>query len=251
MGYSCDFLDNIAYDAGSINAIRAAVLNKGVVPDSLDSCKVECDGDIIIKSGQAVFSDGCRISIDDEVVLEKIQDKTNYVFFQRNKQLNNPRPVVSDTPPASEDIPLAEVEADDTITDKRNFTSLKIPSMQGNHSIALDIPTIRAEGEKGEWAIMAYADLDYYGYTHALLGSYSYYGYPSEYIIYYGIQNLKDQTAISFHDTNYKGNDIRTGEYSSVYCKIVLTANRLNIYVTDKTKDFDFSSETYFYIKLM
>lgn len=214
MGYQCDFLDNVAYGAEQINAIRSTFATKGVIPDGEDSLAVTLEGSSIrINKGQALFEDGTRICIgmdeenpaEDSVTLAAISGTVNYIYLQRNKESNNPRPVVSDTPCGNEDILLAQIETDGTVLDKRVFSTLKVP-MQSNHTQTITITVQQSVNVKAkEWIPVASVDLNDFGYHYLIFERKNPYT-PYE-IRAFGVQGMSDQTASGFY--YYTFNDYR------------------------------------------
>lgn len=127
MAYTYDFKDNVVYGAEDINAVRASILTKGVVEESVTSCKVvQQENGVKILQGQAVFADGCRIAVDDEgVVVTPVFGVTNYVYLLNNT-LAGVCEVLTDTGyPSGDFVLLAEIDAEGNILDRREFAQLK------------------------------------------------------------------------------------------------------------------------------
>ena len=127
MAYSYDFKDDVVYGADDINAIRASILTKGVIEESLTSCIVTATDDgVKINKGQAIFEDGCRIEVDEEgAEVQVTAGVRNYVYFYNNI-LAGLCEVKSDvTIPSGDYILLAEVDEEGTAWDKREFAQLK------------------------------------------------------------------------------------------------------------------------------
>ena len=259
MGYTCDFLDNIAYGADAINGIRSTFASKGVIPDEIDSCAVSLEGQIVkIKKGQALFEDGCRIQIGTEVgeeyvTLARIPSIKNYVFLQRNKQQNNPLIAISDSPCGADDIFLAEIAIGGTVTDRRSFSALKVPSMQGNHTQELILSVNQyIQGQAHQWILLEAIDLDFFGYQYITLFEinthYNHY-------IYYGVQNLLDNSAIGFlqpregSETDYytyAGDCMKIA--SNEYLKFEMVGGKLNCYY--KAQSYAYTMTKAFTIRL-
>lgn len=127
MAYSFDFKDNVVYGADDINAIRASILTKGVVEETVDSCKaILADGVVKIGEGQAIFADGCKIEVDSEgVEREYISGQVNYVYFLNNTLAGVCEVIVSTAFPENDYVMLAEIDEAGVITDKREFAQLK------------------------------------------------------------------------------------------------------------------------------
>lgn len=132
MAYSYDFKDNVVYGADDINAIRASILSRGVIEESDESCKVILsENGITIQQGQAIFSDGCRIEVDSAGVEKQfLVGETNYVYFLNNTLAGVCEVIVSPTMPEGDYVLLAQIDADGTITDKRQFAQLKTADVQ-------------------------------------------------------------------------------------------------------------------------
>lgn len=166
MVYTVDFVDNEQYGADDINGIRNLLATKGVIYEDEDSLEVSLNGSTVkIKEGQALFEDGCRLKISEEATLNLIPSVKNYVFLQRNLITNTPQPVVSSTAPTSADIPLAEI--DGTVENKREFSTLKLPLMQGNHTTETSVTVNKSvRGAANELSELFTITLDYLGYNY-------------------------------------------------------------------------------------
>lgn len=127
MAYSYDFKDSKVYGADNINAIRASILTKGVVEETVTSCKVVAkNSGVTIMQGQAVFGDGCRIEVDSEGVdLAITPSAENYIYFYNNT-LAGVCEVKADTvAPHGDYVLLAKVDENGIISDEREFAQLK------------------------------------------------------------------------------------------------------------------------------
>lgn len=127
MAYSYDFKDNVVYGAEDINGIRASMLTKGVVEETLTSCKAELNEDKVkVYEGQAVFTDGSRIKIDaDGVELEYIAGSKSYVFLLNNTLAGVCEVKAGETLPDDDYILIAEIDEEGNLSDKRKFAQLK------------------------------------------------------------------------------------------------------------------------------
>ena len=127
MAYTYDFKNNVIYGAEDINGIRATMLTKGVIEDTVDSCKaVISEGKVAVSEGQAVFTDGTRIKIDSEgVELDYVVGSKNYVFFLNNSLAEICEVKVGLSLPEDDYILIAEIDSEGILTDKRNFAQVK------------------------------------------------------------------------------------------------------------------------------
>lgn len=131
MGYKYSFVDNVSYGAEDINRIRRALATKGVIPETATSCQVVTGGTgkVIVMQGMAMFDDGSVIEVaSGGVDLTIIPSVKNYVWFERSVITNNAEAKITTTPPAGDFVKLAEIEADGTIIDKREYGRMKMPT---------------------------------------------------------------------------------------------------------------------------
>ncbi|MFA7636783.1 MAG: hypothetical protein WCX81_03365 [Monoglobales bacterium] len=127
MAYSYDFKDNIVYGADDINAIRTSILTKGVIEEAADSLKVvSYNGGVKVLEGQAIFADGCRISVDGSGVEREIASGVKSNVYLNNNRLAGVCEVIASTQaPEGDYVLLAEVDEGGIITDKREYAQLK------------------------------------------------------------------------------------------------------------------------------
>lgn len=136
MSYNFDFVNNKKYGADDINAIRSLIMSAGVIKAGDNDCMVSvADGNIEISPGQAIFSDGCRIEVDEKEVIPYESD-ISCVYFDRN-YAGEPCPGTGASFPDG-CIPLAELNGTE-VSDARSFSSLRVPSMQKNRYTTKEI----------------------------------------------------------------------------------------------------------------
>ncbi len=129
MSYSIDFVNNEKYGADDVNGIRALIMTEGIIKTGETDCLVTlAQSSIEIAPGQALFDDGCRIEVTEKETLSH-NGSDCYVFFDRNYS-GDPKPKAGDTLPDG-CVPLARISGGE-LTDLRNFSCLRVPSMQKN-----------------------------------------------------------------------------------------------------------------------
>lgn len=164
MAYKCSFLDNETYGTDDINRAFSAMTAAGVLPftqtstlaagmndasalvvetgvgyfgESLRVSKTDATH-VFINNGNAVFASGAMIFIDSEgVTLEITENAVNYIYLEHNKNLNYIKPCVSLSAPPEGAVKLAEVAADGTLSDKREFALSKYRPNSANISKSL------------------------------------------------------------------------------------------------------------------
>ncbi len=131
MGYSYDFKNNELYSADDINAIRASLINKGIIGGTSAAFKVTVsDGKVFVSEGAAVFEDGSRLNIDsDGVELEYIPDVINYVYLLNDTGLNKNTVNVSTDEPVGDYIMLAEIDETGEVEYKRTYSTAKYSAL--------------------------------------------------------------------------------------------------------------------------
>lgn len=128
------FQEGSSYTASDFNALTEQIAEAGIVNDG-NSCKVSkgTGNQLVIQSGEAIFSDGSAISIDNSHTLTAISGSLNYVYFKKDIILGTAYPTVSTTAPTSADIPLAEYNpSTGALNDKRVYSVSKINSFGSN-----------------------------------------------------------------------------------------------------------------------
>lgn len=150
MAYRCSFLDNEAYTAQDVNDIFARVTHGGVlftdtgytlgdlnasasnlstegVTRDPDSCRVvKKSGVYKISKGSCIMNDGTAIIFDaDGQEIEIVENQTNYVYLSRNIAEDTIDIVVSVYPGDENSVPLAEIDDDGIIYDRRRYAKAK------------------------------------------------------------------------------------------------------------------------------
>lgn len=151
MAYKCSFLDNETYSAQDVNDIFARITSGGVtfadtgytigdlnsatsetvtegVTRDANSCKVIKDGDTYkISKGACFMNDGSAIIFDDMgQEIEIISGIINYVYLERNVMENTIDITVSATAGGEDSIPLAEINEEGTVFDRRKYSKAKV-----------------------------------------------------------------------------------------------------------------------------
>ena len=171
MGYTYSFMDNGEYGATHVNHIIRRLATKGVsleyedilddgvpyTPAKLneltnllategvlkDSCKVipHDSSKVKVTSGIIILLNGSVIEVDGEGVLLTFQPGVkNYVFARTEAVLNKNTLNCTTEPPLAGDAPLAEIEADGSVTDKREYSRANVGVHGSNLSKTISIP---------------------------------------------------------------------------------------------------------------
>ena len=91
-GIADPFVDDLPYNMTKVNDVVKLVYTAGVVPDSVNTCKVTKTGDGAVKilPGLAFFDDGSTIEVDaDGAPLTYQPGVKNYVYFKPDLQASN------------------------------------------------------------------------------------------------------------------------------------------------------------------
>ncbi len=150
MGYKCTFMDNETYTAQDVNEMFSHLTSQGVcfsdtgstlsdlnaatsgavtegVMDQSSCLVVKEDGVYKISKGVCFMSDGSAITFDEDgEEIVPISGATSYVYIERNIPENCIDIVVSQSAGGDESVPLAEIDADDVIHDKRKLAKSKV-----------------------------------------------------------------------------------------------------------------------------
>ena len=142
-GIANPFVDDLPYNMTKVNDVVKLVYTAGVVPDSVNTCKVTKTGNgtVKISSGLAFFDDGSTIEVDaDGAPLTYQPGVKNYVYFKPDLQASNRNyPVCSAEAPGAGCVLLAEISADGELTDKRTYAKGKVPGYASNANMTMVI----------------------------------------------------------------------------------------------------------------
>ena len=142
-GIADPFVDDLPYNMTKVNDVVKLVYAAGVVPDSVNTCKVTKTGDGAVKilPGLAFFDDGSTIEVDaDGVALTYQPGVKNYVYLKPDLQASNRNyPVCSAEAPGTGCVLLAEISADGELTDKRTYAKGKVPGYASNANMTMVI----------------------------------------------------------------------------------------------------------------
>ena len=152
MGFKCLFMDNSAYTAQDVNRAISNIISGGISNYPLGvnalsdlnsavteianggtqyigtSCLVVKNGSIYkISEGACIMNDGSQIVFDaNGMQIPRQNGVYEYVYLERDQVANTIKAVVSTTCGGQDTVPLAEIDTDGNIIDKRKFASAKI-----------------------------------------------------------------------------------------------------------------------------
>ena len=116
------------------NSATASLVSAGTDIYNEDSCKVTVqDGAYRVLSGTCWLADGTFCVIDDDgVIIAPAEGAVNYVYIEHNTVNNTIDVVVSQTQGGEGSVPLAKINADGTVEDRRVFASAKVGLTSAN-----------------------------------------------------------------------------------------------------------------------
>lgn len=144
-GIEDTFTDGEAYHIGKLNDITVALSDAGIVPEDNTSCKCSIDTEeksVFILRGTLFFYNGARMIIDTEgITLNYVAGETNYVYAIFSRSENKGYPVCTTECPAESDdyVMLAEISAEEILTDKRKYARGRLPGYQSNAGLPMYI----------------------------------------------------------------------------------------------------------------
>lgn len=153
MGYKCTFMDNEVYSAQDVNDALSHIISGGVsnfaytgnatadinasiaqilqggVEARGDACKmVKTNGIYKISQGTCFMNDGSQITFDSNgYELSLMPDARQYIYLKRNLLGNTIDIEVSDEGWDPDCIPIAEVDGEGNVYDKRVYAKANIP----------------------------------------------------------------------------------------------------------------------------
>lgn len=123
---------SVFFDTGNtlsdINSAVSELASEGVDSYNAESCKVYKSGDIYkVKKGVCFLPDGALISVDDdEITIDISEGEKNYIYAGHDLLKNECKVYVSNEAGGQNTVPLAEIDENGKITDKRIFSMAKI-----------------------------------------------------------------------------------------------------------------------------
>ena len=175
MAYRCSFLDNEVYSASDVNNVFACLTSGGVtfvdtgntLSDLNDavgmsvsagvmadgtSCKVvKDDAGYKISAGACFMNDGSVIIFDEDGErITPYEGTYNYVYIERNSATNSIDIVVSQMEGRENSIPLAEIDEDGDVFDKRKYALSRVMLGVGNTLKNFDVEFNEWEEDKTE-----------------------------------------------------------------------------------------------------
>lgn len=152
MAYKCLFLDNEVYTAQDVNDAISHIASGGVSGYPLGngamtdlnaaiseltsggtdyhgtSCLVVNDGGVYkISEGVCIMNDGTQIVFDNDGYAIELEDGVRqYVYLERDVLNNTINVAVSQNSGGQDTIPLAEIDANGNIFDRRRFAKAKV-----------------------------------------------------------------------------------------------------------------------------
>ena len=110
----------------SVNSVVSEAVSSGVDISFDESCRVlKTDGKYKINSGVCICPGGAILFIDGIYEPGTQPQPGNYVYVEHNVLHNTVEIVVSDTAGGESSVPLAKINADGTVEDRRVFASAK------------------------------------------------------------------------------------------------------------------------------
>lgn len=145
----CFEQDGTPYHLSQTDPETGAVIFKTGVREDDTSLQVEKaaeDGFVVIQPGKAFMGDGAVFEVFlpetaeensapvTDVKLAYAPGVKNYVYIKNDFVFSNSYyPVCAQTAPSGDFVPLAEIEADGTVTDKRTYAAGKLPSAESSY----------------------------------------------------------------------------------------------------------------------
>lgn len=131
------FKDNEAFGADKLNEITAHLVSKGILNRD-DRCKpVIVEDKVNILSGIIVFNNGAKKVIKDVVSVDKVNN--TYVYALNDTAAGTCKLVVSENNPETDEnvtsldyIPLAYIDENGALTDKRIFSTSSVITTTSN-----------------------------------------------------------------------------------------------------------------------
>ena len=128
-GVADNFENGTPYNISKLGEVIYSNATEGVVPETYDTLRVSTEsGFIYIEPGVAFFKDGTVIEITAREQLSYPENTSVYVYLESDGLKNIAQPVVSESLPEGNIVPLAKISDSGEITDLRLFSKGKVPS---------------------------------------------------------------------------------------------------------------------------
>ncbi len=177
MGYKSSFLDNETYGAEDVSRIFSHIVSDGVIAypenttlvDALNEMTAEITSEgvgdytgllvtktengIRVGEGVGFFKSGVAVEVDVEGAELEIESTSSvYVYFIAEPDFNRVRLCVSELPPEGDVLMLAEVLADGSVIDMREFARCKIipPTVNYYHDFSVTHQMFGEYNERNE-----------------------------------------------------------------------------------------------------
>ena len=141
-GVSDPFEDGKPYNASILNSIVSSVYTSGVVPSDVTTLQVskKSSGVVQIAPGMAFFADGSTLTVTSAEELSYTAGSKHYVYLKQDLTAQNRSyPACTTTAPTGDFVLLAEIGADESVTDKRSYAKGKVPGYQSNANVSLAV----------------------------------------------------------------------------------------------------------------
>ena len=130
-GIELGLSDGENYDPSDLNKIIATAMSKGVITESSRCLRLDRkDGGYVINPGKGVFSDGGIVEIEEETAVDIYPGQYFYIAYSR--MLDDVYFLAESTAQKEDSqtllIPIAYVENNGAVTDKREYVKGKIPA---------------------------------------------------------------------------------------------------------------------------
>ena len=131
------FFDGQSYNTSDLNKISQFIATYGVNPENNTTLKVIKEGTTSVKilAGTAFMNSGATITITGYEILPFVAGVKNYVYLKHDASLNSVKPYCTIIAGVGDIVPLAEVEVNGTVTDKRVYCKGKLAGYQNGEAI--------------------------------------------------------------------------------------------------------------------
>lgn len=169
--------------AADINAAVASLTSEGVDMYNIDSCKVVKSGELYtVQKGVCFLPGGAFVSVDsDGFVLDVTSGVKNYVYAMHDALKNICTIFVSDEAGGEGAVPLAEIDENGKITDKRVFAVAKLAvptaNITASKKVTLKFPVGEVKGAYTYYEDTIDLGFGGFNYVRAVYGGETVFGY--------------------------------------------------------------------------
>lgn len=237
-----NFEDGKAYAVPELNNITKELVTKGILKTQ-NECKCTInDNAVTVDTGVVVFSDGCKIRIEEPQTIQLSSEELTYIFVEHDNELDRVT-LTSDTQLPTNDYVLLATAENGTITDKRSYSIAKVNlTAEGkSYMVTLEVPGYSSSYSpviRSVTVTITDTSKVFCSVIADQKNNHNYYLYTGEVTAMY---NMTGDKTIQYHSAYYKSSDLLSNEHGGTQSSynseqaITIDGNNLTYTLTNNT----------------